>query len=79
MAISVSYNRNKYCLSKMITDYQPMFIFLQEHLLPNYQASAILSKDLQNYNFSMTSSDSFTTSEDIMQESGTNLLAKHEW
>ena len=47
-----------------------MFIFIQEHWLPHYEASAKFVKDFKNYNFISTSSDMFTCAEDKMLESG---------
>ena len=64
------YNRNKFYLSKVISDYKPMFIFLQEHWLPDYETSNKLSRDFLKYRFLTTSADMFTASEDKMLESG---------
>ena len=64
------YKRNRYYLSKLINDYQPIFAFIQEHWLPDFETNVKMSKDFQNYNFLTTSSDSFTVPEDKMLESG---------
>ena len=47
-----------------------MFIFVQEHWLPDYATNNMLSKDFSNYRFSTTSSDMFTSPEDKLLESG---------
>ena len=47
-----------------------MFIFLQEHWLPHYEASDKFTNDFSGFNFLVTSSDIFTPAEDKMVESG---------
>ena len=47
-----------------------MFIFLQEHWLPHYQACEKISSDFPTYKFLTTSSDMFSSPEDLILQSG---------
>ena len=64
------FKRNKFYLSQLINEYEPFFIFIQEHWLPHYEAEAKISTNFPQYNFSVTSSDIFTHAEDKMLEGG---------
>ena len=57
-------------MSKLINEYKPSLIFIQEHWLPHYDAEIKFSTNFNNYNFSTTSSDIFTPVEDKMLEGG---------
>ena len=46
-----------------------MFLFIQEHWLPSYNAT-ILENDLQSYDFSTTSADMFEKPEDKLLDKG---------
>ena len=64
------YKRNKYYLSKLISDYKPLFLFIQERWLPHYEAKDKFCTDFSNYNFMTTSADMFTPAEDKVLETG---------
>ena len=64
------YNRNKFYLSQLLRKYKCIFIFLQEHWLPNYEAVNKFKEDFPVYNFHSTSSDMFLPTEDILLQSG---------
>ena len=57
-------------MSKILQEYQPLFIFIQEHWLPYYEAKDKIAHDFPGYNFSVTCSDIFTPAEDKMLEVG---------
>ena len=63
------YKRTKYYLAKLISQYSPFLIFLQEHWLPHYEAKKKLSEDFVNFNFLTTSSDMFLHPEDLILKS----------
>ena len=64
------YRRNVYYLNSLVRKYQPIFIFIQEHWLPHYQAEKKLSDDFPLYSFSTSSSDMFLNAEEKMIDSG---------
>ena len=63
------YKRNKFYLSKIVKQYSPLFLFLQEHWLSNHECHKI-ANDFQDYCFLSTSSDMFTPIEDLILQSG---------
>ena len=64
------FKRNKFYLSKLLNEYNPFLIFIQEHWLPHFDAKVKFATDFPGYNFSVTSSDIFTPAEDKMLEKG---------
>ena len=50
--------------------YSPLFLFLQEHWLPNHDACTKLKSDFTTHNFLTTSDDMFTPAEDLVLETG---------
>ena len=51
--------------------FNPLFLFLQEHWLPFNEVDFHLSSDFPGYKFLSTASDMFTPAEDLMLTSGT--------
>ena len=47
-----------------------LFIFIQEHWLPQYQAHQKMSSDFPSFKFLTTSSDMFSPPEDLILQSG---------
>ena len=64
------YNRNRFYLSHLINDYKPLFIFVQEHWLPEHEAHIKFVNDFSNYKFVTTSSDMFIPVEERALETG---------
>ena len=64
------YRRNKFYLSNLICEYKPIFIFLQEHWLPHFEAPNKFVTDFKGYNFLTTSSNMCKPTEEQMLESG---------
>ena len=64
------YNRNKFYLSKLVRNNAFYIMFIQEHWLPSHEASSKFESDFSEYRFLTTSSDSFASPEDILQNSG---------
>ena len=62
--------RNKFYLSNLVSEYKPLFLFIQEHWLPYHDASYKFDTNFDGYEFLATSSDMFTPVEDRMLESG---------
>ena len=60
------YNRNLFYLHHILNKYSPVFLFLQEHRLPEHEAYNKFFPDFENYNFIVTSSDMLTQTEDRM-------------
>ena len=63
------YKRNKFYLSKLVRDYDPLFIFLQETWLPHHEINLLIN-DFKDYNFHTTTADMFEYTEDILMKSG---------
>ena len=59
-----------YYLSKLIKSEKYLFIFIQEHWLSVYEANSKFSSDFSAYEFLTTSSDTFSTPEEILSISG---------
>jgi hypothetical protein len=68
------YKRNQFYLSKLIKQYNPIFLFCQEHWLPYSEVDEKFKSDFPGYNFLSTASDMFTPVEDLMLRSGTAWL-----
>ena len=64
------YNRNKFYLSKLLRNKSFSILFIQEHWLPSHEACSKFESDFSDYKFLTTSSDSFTSPEDVLQNSG---------
>ena len=64
------YNRNKYYLTQLINSLSPLFLFLQEHWLPEHEATYKMTTDFPNYVFFTASSDMFVPTEDRMIQPG---------
>ena len=64
------YRRNRFYLSELLTTYKPLFIFIQEHWLPEHLSHENFSNDFQSYNFLTTSADMFTPVEERILNSG---------
>ena len=47
-----------------------MFVFIQEHWMPSFEAKSSFSQDFPDYEFETTSSDSFLPAEDIILQRG---------
>ena len=54
----------------MIKKYSPLLIFLQEHWLPDHEATTKMKTDFPSYNFLTTSDDMFTPAEDLVLQPG---------
>ena len=65
------YKRNKFYLSTLIEQYNPLFLFLQEHWVPYCEIDSKLASDFPNYRFLSTASDMFTPAEELMLTPGT--------
>ena len=63
------FNRNKFYLTSLIRNLNPLLLFLQEHWLSHHEANN-LSSEFSDYNFIHTSSDIFTVPEDIILTQG---------
>ena len=50
--------------------YKPMFAFVQEHWLPDYDASLKFTNDFSSHHFLTTSADMFTHTEDLLLQAG---------
>ena len=57
-------------MSKLIESGTFLFLFIQEHWMPSYEANSKFSSDFSSYEFQTTSSDSFLAPEDILSKSG---------
>ena len=66
----IQHRRNKFHLSYLLSKLRPALFFLQEHWLPQGNASVSMTKDFTNYNFTSTSSDMFLPAEDVVLSSG---------
>ena len=64
------YKRNKFYLTKLIKELNPIFIFLQEHWLPYNEVNSKLVTEFPGYNFLCTASDMFTPTEELMLTQG---------
>ena len=53
-----------------MSQYNPIFVFIQEHWLPNHEASNKFKSDFQTHNFLTTSEDMFTHTEDLLLKAG---------
>ena len=53
-----------------MSQYNPIFVFIQEHWLPNHEASNKFKSDFQTHNFLTTSEDMFTHAEDLLLKAG---------
>ena len=51
-------------MTSILDHYSPMFIFLQEHWLPQYESNSILDKSMPEYSFLTTADDMFIPPED---------------
>ena len=65
------YKRNKFYLSSLIKQFNPLYLFIQEHWLPFSEVDSQLHHDFSNYRFLSTASDMFTPAEDLMLTPGT--------
>ena len=65
------YKRNKFYLSTLVKQYNPLFLFLQEHWLPYCEVDSKLVSDFPTYKFLSTASDMFTPAEELMLTPGT--------
>ena len=63
------YKRNKFYLAELMKN-DVMFLFIQEHWLPHYNACNQMSRDFPCMTFMTTSSDMFTPPEDLILQSG---------
>ena len=51
-------------MTSILDHYSPMFIFLQEHWLPQYESNSILDQSMPEYSFLTTADDMFIPPED---------------
>ena len=65
------YKRNKFYLTSLIKQFNPLYLFIQEHWLPYSEVDSQLHHDFSDYRFLSTSSDMFTPVEDLMLTPGT--------
>ena len=64
----IGYKRKRFYLSNIVKVYEPLFIFLQETWLSDYEAKTI-ANDFKDYNFITTSADMFEHAEDLVLKS----------
>jgi hypothetical protein len=57
-------------LSTLIKEYDPFCIFLQEHWLPDYDATNKMKANFPTHSFLTTSDDMFTPTEDLLLQPG---------
>ena len=65
------YKRNKFYLASLVKEFNPLFLFLQEHWLPYSEVDDKFHSDFSSYKFLSTASDMFTPVEDLMLTGGT--------
>ena len=51
-------------MASLLNSYSPLFIFLQEHWLPQNECNLIIEKNIPQYSFLTTADDMFIPSED---------------
>ena len=65
------FKRNKYYLNEILDQNSNiLFLFVQEHWLPDYEAKNKFSKAFQSYEFLTTSSDTFYHPEETLFQNG---------
>ena len=64
------YKRNKFYLTNLIKEFNPIFLFLQEHWLPYNEVDTKQVTDFPGYNFLCTASDMFIPTVELMLTQG---------